>query len=240
MGVSYSLDHFLERGGFPEPFLEEEALEADRWRLQYIDSLLREDVLEFDNIQNLNAIRLVFEMLRGRVGSPVSYKSIAEDVQIAPNTVKKYVQILEALYIVFRVTPFSQNIARSLIKEPKLYFFDTGFVKGDNGARFENFVGTCLLKHVYGKIDYQAKNYSLHYFQTKEKHEVDFALVCDQQVEQLIEVKNSNHSVGKGLRYFHEKYDLPACQIVKNLKRERVQDAIQVLRGDNFLQSLDF
>jgi predicted AAA+ superfamily ATPase len=120
--VTYTIDRFLERGSFPEPFLAEEAIDAARWRLQYTDSLLRTDVLEFDNIQNLNAIRLVFELLRERVTSPISYQSIAEDVGISPNTVKKYIQILEALYVIFRVTPFSHNIARSLLKEPKIYF----------------------------------------------------------------------------------------------------------------------
>ena len=61
----------MERGGFPEPFFTEDKVDADRWRLHYVDSLLRTDVLEFDNIQNLNAIRLVFEMLRER--NRVSY-----------------------------------------------------------------------------------------------------------------------------------------------------------------------
>src|SRR3989338_1709252 len=68
----------------------------------------------------------------------------------------------QALYIIFRVTPYSKNIARSLLKEPKIYFFDNGLV--DNvGAKFENFVAVCLLKHVLAKIDYEAKNYSLNY-----------------------------------------------------------------------------
>jgi len=120
----------LARGGFPEPFLSETLIDANRWRLQYVDSLLREDILDFENIQNVKAIRLMFELLRERVGSPISYSSIAEDIAISPTTVKKYIQILEALYIVFRVTPFSHNIARSLLKEPKIYFFDTGLVKG--------------------------------------------------------------------------------------------------------------
>ncbi len=116
VNVSYDLDRFLQRGGFPEPFLAENPVDADRWRLQYVDSLLRVDVLDFENIHNLNAIRLVFELLRAKVGSPISYQSISEDVAISPHTVKKYIQILEALYIVFRVTPFSNNIARSLLK----------------------------------------------------------------------------------------------------------------------------
>ncbi len=236
--VDYTIDRFLQRGSFPEPFLDKDPIDADRWRLQYTDSLLRTDVLEFDNIQNLNAIRLVFELLRERVASPVSYQSIAEDVGISPNTVKKYIQILEALYIVFRVTPFAHNIARSLLKEPKIYFFDTGLVKGDHGVKFENFVATCLMKHIYAKIDYRAENYSLKYLQTKERQEVDFALVLDKKIEKIIEVKYADSQIHPGLKYFHEKYRIPAIQVVKELKQEFIDDEIEVIQGLNFLKTL--
>lgn len=236
--VGYTIDRFLERGGFPEPFLAKDLVDADRWRMQYIDSLLREDVLDFENIQNVNAIRLVFDLLRERVGSPVSYNSIAQDVAISPNTVKKYIQILEALYIVFRVTPFSHNIARSLLKEPKIYFFDTGLVKGDVGAKFENLVGVCLLKHALAKVDYQAQAISLHYVITKEKKEVDFALAQDSKIETLIEVKHADRFISPNLRYFHEKYQIPAVQVVKELKTERIDKTIEVIKGVNFLKSL--
>jgi predicted AAA+ superfamily ATPase len=238
VGVRYSLDRFIERGGFPEPFLTEEAVNASRWRLQYVDSLLREDVLDFENIHNLKALQLIFTLLRERVGSPISYASLAEDVNISPNTVKKYIQILEALYIVFRVTPFSHNIARSLLKEPKIYFFDTGLVKGDSGAKWENLVATCLLKHVYAKIDYLAEEYALHYLHTKEGKEVDFALINNRQIERLIEVKSRDGTISESLHYFHEKYQLPSCQIVKELKNEKINQGIELLRGLSFLKTL--
>jgi uncharacterized protein len=236
--VSYTLDRFLERGGFPEPFLADELIDANRWRRQYVDSLLREDVLDFDNIQNFNAIRLIFELLRQRVGSPISYRLLAEDCSISPHTVKKYIEILEALYIVFRVTPFSNQIARSLLKEPKIYFFDIGLVKGDSGAKFENLVAVSLLKATFARIDYLAEEIALHYLQTKEKHEVDFAIVRDHQIENMIEVKLSSNNTGHGLQYFHQKYNFPACQLVKELKRERVTNDIEILDAKKFLSSL--
>ncbi len=239
VNLAYTIDRFLERGGFPEPFLAEDLIDANRWRLQYIDSLLRVDVLDFENIHNLNAIRLVFELLRQRVGSPISYSSIAEDVGIAPNTVKKYIEILEALYIVFRVTPFSHNIARSLLKEPKIYFFDNGLVQGDEGAKFENFVALCLLKHVLARIDYRAEKYALKYLQTKERKEVDFALVLDNRIVKIIEAKLSNHVIGAGLSYFHDKYQFPSFQVVKDLRIERVDKGIEIVQAHNFLKKLD-
>ena len=136
------------------------------------------------------------------------------------------------------MTPFSRHIARSLLKEPKIYFFDTGLVKGDLGAKFENLVATCLLKHIFAKTDYLAENYVLHYFHTKEKREVDFVLVCDNRIEKLIEVKHADSSIDPSLRYFHEKYQFPAVQVVKELKRERTDNNIQVVQGVNFLKSL--
>ena len=207
--------------------------------MQYIDSLLREDVLNFDSIQNVQAIRLIFELLRTKVGSSISYLSIAEDIEISPHTVKKYIQILEALYIIFRITPYSRNIARSLLKEPKIYFFDVGLVKGDDGAKFENLVALCLQKAVFAKVDYQAKPFTLKYLHTKQKHEVDFALVEDQQIKQMIEVKVSDASLSQSLCYFHEKYNIPAVQVVKNLKKERMESGIAIRRADPFLAELD-
>lgn len=238
VGASYPLERFLERGGFPEPFLAEDRVDADRWRLQYIDSLMRTDVLDFDNIQNLKAIQLLFELLRKRVGSPISYQSLAEDIAIAPNTVRKYIQILEALYIVFRITPFSKNIARSLLKEPKIYFFDNGLVDGEAGARFENLIAFCLLKHTFAKVDYEAKRFTLHYLKTREKHEVDFALVNKEKVEKIIEAKHADAAVNPALRYFHEKYHFPAVQVVQELRRERVENGIEITTGQSLTESL--
>lgn len=232
------VDRFMTRGGFPEPFLVDVDLDADRWRAQYVDSLIRTDVFEFDKIDGFKNIQLVFELLRTKVGSPISYQSIAEDVGIAPNTVKKYIQILEALYIIFRITPFSKNIARSLVKEPKLYFFDVGLVKGDVGAKLENLVAVCLLKHVYAKIDYEGKNSALHYIRTKDGAEIDFALVEDAKVEKIIEVKHKDKNLHKTLLNFNEKYKFEAIQLVQELRLERVEKGIEILNLAKFLTSL--
>ena len=84
------------------------------------------------------------------------------------------------------VTPYSRNIARSVLKTPKLYFYDTGLVKGDEGAIYENMVALCLLKHVYAQVDLEGKSASLHYIRTKDGAEVDFCLTQDNTPEVLI------------------------------------------------------
>jgi uncharacterized protein len=232
------INKLITRSGFPEPYYSESETEAKRWRQEYINSLITVDVLDFEKITNLRAIRMTLDLLRHRVGSPISYKSIAEDIAISPVTVKKYIDVLEALYIVFRITPFSNNIARSILKEPKIYFFDTGLVEGDIGAKLENLIAMSLLKSCYAQKDYLAENHRLHYIRTKDKKEVDFALVKNNKIEKIIEAKNADSDIDKNLYLFSEKYDLPAIQAVKELKLEKKSGNIEVIKALNFLKNL--
>ena len=233
-----ALNQLMLRGGFPEPFLAEEAVDADRWRMQYIDGLIRTDVLDFERIHDFRAIQLVLELLRRRVGSPISYLSISEDAHISPNTVKKYIELFEGLYVVFRVTPFSKNIARSLLKEPKVYFYDTGMVVGNEGARFENMMAVNLQKHTYACQDYKGEAWQVQYLRTKDGDEIDFCLVCGDQAHHIIEVKVADSSLPPALRNFHKRYGIKASLVVKELKREQVIEGIAVEDAEKFTSGL--
>ncbi|MCP4600006.1 MAG: ATP-binding protein [Proteobacteria bacterium] len=234
------LDLLLERGGFPEPLLAQDPVDADRWRTQYADGLVRTDILDFERIHDLRAIETVFALLRRSVGSPISYASLARDAAISPTTAKKYVEIFEALYITFRVTPFSRNIGRSLLKAHKVYFFDTGLVIGDAGHRFENLMAMSLLKDVTGRTDSTGQRFELHYLRTKDGREVDFAITREQHLQKLIEVKLSDDKVSRSLIAFGEKYGAEQTQVVRHLKREKVVNSVTVRHGPRFLAELDF
>jgi uncharacterized protein len=209
-----------------------------RWRNQYIDGLIRTDILDFENVHDFKAIQMVLSLLQKRVGSPVSYSSIAQDVGIAPNTVKKYIDIFESLYIVFRVTPYSKNIARSILKEPKIYFFDTALVMGDEGIVFENFVAVSLLKHCYGMADYEGKHMTLNYLRTKEKQEIDFCLVENDEPQCMIEVKNSKSIVSKTLLQFHQKYGIPGVMLIRHIRHEKMEQNIEFRSATSYLSEL--
>lgn len=232
------IERFMARGGFPEPFLAKTEEEADRWRSQYFDGLVRTDILDFETVHDFRAIQMVLDLLRRSVGSSISYASIAEDVQISATTVKRYVEIFESLYIVFRVSPYSKNIARAILKEPKIYFFDTGLVIGNEGAKFENFVAVSLLKHILGTIDYTGKESALNYLRTKDGKEADFALVENKKITEVIEAKLTDGNLSKNLKYFSDKYNLKGTQIVWELKREKSFGKIDIVSADNFLKSL--
>jgi uncharacterized protein len=234
-----ALSHLLERGGFPEPCLAEALEDANRWRRQYFDGLIRNDVLEFSRVHELSAMRLFVELLRERVGTPLSLASIARDLQVAPTTLKRYLDILESLYIVFTVRPWHRNIARAIQQSAKVYFYDVGLVKGDAGLRFENLVATALLKHIEYLQDVKGKDVSLHYIRTKDEVEVDFALSEDDQLSDLLECKLSDANPTRALIRFAEQFPAAkATQLVRDLRIEREVGSVQISMAANWLNKL--
>jgi len=226
-------------GGFPEPFLSGTDTEAARWRNQYYTDLVREDILEFSRIQEVKAIRLLLEMLRERVGSPLSYRSSAGDLQISPNTVRKYVEILESLCIIFLIRPYHTNVARAVLREPKVYFYDSGYVRGDEGIRLENTCAVCLLKHVQYLQDTAAEEIALHYLRTRDGREIDFAITRQTRLSHLIEVKLSDDQPAAALRFFLNLFPgTSACQLVHNLRQEQHSGGIDIVRASKWLSDL--
>jgi hypothetical protein len=234
-----ALERLMQRGGFPEPCLADNPEDADRWRRQYFTDLIREDVVEFSRLHEINTMRLFVELLRERVGSPVSLASIARDLGVSPTTLKRYLDILQALYIVFTVQPWHRNVARAILQTPKVYFFDTGLVRGDDGVRLENAVATMLLKHVHFLQDARGRPAGLHYLRTKDGAEVDFALSDDQELTHLIECKLSDNAPHRALAGFADRFpQAEAVQIVRDLRQEEQRGPVRITDAATWLAGL--
>ncbi len=234
-----ALDRIIERGGLPEPFLAEDVVLAERWRQQYFTDLVREDVLEFSRIQEIKAMRLLVELLRKRVGSPLSIASLARDLQVAPNTVARYIDILEALYVIFLVRPFHRNVARAILKEPKVYFFDSAYVLGDEGIKWENACAAMLLKHVHFEQDIVGKSTSLHYLRTKEGAEVDFVLCENNTPVRLIESKHADNHPAPSLIKFAKLFpEAESIQLVRELRQEEYRRPVAIVKAAEWLAEL--
>lgn len=234
-----ALERILERGGFPEPFLAETATDAARWRRLYLEGLIRDDILEFSRIAELNAMRVFIDMLRQRVGSPLSLASMARDLQVSPTTLGKYLDILEALHIVFTVRPFHRNIARALLKEPKVYFFDTGLVVGDEGARFENACATMLLRHAHYLQDSAGRDIRLQYVRDKESREIDFALCEGDAPIGFAECKLTDPHVPPFLAAVAERFPAAAATLlVRHLRQPEQRGRVAVERAAEWLATL--
>ncbi|MBK8741069.1 MAG: ATP-binding protein [Betaproteobacteria bacterium] len=235
---SIALDHLLLRGGFPEPCLAADPTQADRWRAQYFTDLVREDVLEFSRLHEINTMRLFVELLRERVGSPLSLASIARSGR-RPGTLKRYLDILQALFIVFAVHPWHRNIGRAILQAPKIYFFDYGLVRGDQGVRLENAVAAMLLKQVHFLQDSAGRDVGLHYIRTKDGAEVDFALSEAGGLTQLIECKSGNNKPHRALARFAAQFaGVEAVQVVRDLRQEEFRSGITITDAASWLGRL--
>lgn len=234
------LDRLLARGGFPEPYLKNSDTMANRWRKNHLDRILREDLLDLENVRDLKSIEILVQLLSERVGSTISYSSLARDLEVSPHTIKRWIGILESLYVIFIVTPYSRNLAKAILKEPKIYFYDTGRVRGDPGARLENLVACALLKRANFLEDTLGMDSSIHYVRDVERREVDFVTLRERKVEFLAEVKWSDSEVAPSLRYFTDRLNpTKSIQLVKDLERPLQIKGIQVERVEDFLLSLE-
>jgi predicted AAA+ superfamily ATPase len=236
---SLALAHLIERGGFPEPCTADSDEDANRWRSQYLTGLVRDDVLEFSRLREVGAMRLFVELLRDRVGSPLSLNSIARDLAISPATVSTYLEILQALFIVFTIHPWHRNIARALLKTPKVYFYDTGLVRGDEGVRLENAMATMLQKHAHFLQDSAGREVDLHYLRTKDGVEVDFVLSEKQELTHLIECKASDDRLHSALARFAKQFpDAAAVQAVGQLRQQQEKQGVLIVDAASWLAEL--
>jgi predicted AAA+ superfamily ATPase len=213
-------ESLMNYGGFPEPFLANNARFYRRWSANHLDIILRQDFLDIYAVRAIKSIEILTDLLKTRVGGGISYENLANDIQVDSKTIKNWLQLLENFYVVFRVNPYHKNIARALLKEPKYYFFDIARVK-DIGARLENLVACALLKEVHAVEDCDGSKAELHYLRTKDGAEIDFLITIDEKPLICFEVKTSDDAPSKNFRLFRKYIKIPYCvQLVLNLNRE--------------------
>ena len=226
-------------GGFPEPFLDGDERAARRWRRERFDRVLREDVRDLEPVRNIQLLGMFLDLLRHRVGGLITISNLASDLQISPKTAKAWLEVLERMYLVFSVRPYTRSLPRAVLKPPKVYFFDNGDIIGDEGSRFENLVATSLLKRLHYLEDRDGYRYELRYIRDKEGREVDFVIVKEGNIEELIEAKYSDEVVSKSLIYYAERLKPPkATQIVANLRRPFDKGKVKVTDPISYFQSI--
>jgi predicted AAA+ superfamily ATPase len=231
----------LERGGFPEPLLELNLDQSRRWRRTHTDVILRQDLLSLEVIKNIDSLELLIELLATRVGSMVSFNSLAEDLKVSDITVKRWLNLLEDLYVVFRVSATSKNITRGLSKSGKYYFFDLARVEGDEAAQFENLVALSLYKHLAYIEDIKGLKTKLNFLRNKEQKEIDFFVQVQGRAPTLFEVKLSDSSVSPNFKTFAPQIkDAVQIQLVAQLDRRYDSHAgVAVEPGLQFLENLN-
>lgn len=239
-----SVESVFERlwscSGFPEPFLRGDETYYKRWRKTHIDIILRQDLIDMTSVRDITAIETLVMLLKDRVGSSVSYANLARDLDRDANTIKRWLMLLENLYIIYRVRPYHKHIARSLLKEPKFYFYDHSLIE-DKGARLENMVSNALKKELHYLEDTQGLETSLNYLRTKEGKEIDFLITIGGKPSHIIEVKTTDGDPSPAFNHFIKFLpNVKQLQLVKNLTREKTYpDGLEVRALLNWLAQLN-
>ncbi|MEI8347531.1 MAG: ATP-binding protein [Pseudomonadota bacterium] len=213
------LQQLMATSGFPEPYLKGQKIFYGRWKKTHLDIILKQDIPDMENLRAAKNLEFLIELLRDKVGSPISYNSLAEDLQVNDKTIKRYLQILENSYVIFKVTPYSKKIVGTIKKQPKYYFFDIARVK-EESFRFENLVALSLLKEVHYRQDVLGEEINLFYLRNKKKLEIDFYLQGEAK-DCLVEAKLSDEAESPNFRIFAPYFPhAKKIQLVKNLKSE--------------------
>ncbi len=210
-----SFSRLWKFGGFPDPYLKGNLKFFNRWNRLRFQQLFNEDIRDLSRIQEIGQIEVLAEMMVERAGQHVSFSSLANELQCSDKTVRSWLKILKALYFTYELSPWSKNVSRSLIKEPKYYLWDWSLCR-ENGKRAENFIASHLLKAVHYWTDIGFGTYELHYLRDKNKREVDFIVTKNRQPWFLVEAKYSdNKGISPSLYYFQEQLKVPhAFQVV--------------------------
>lgn len=195
----------LKYGGFPEPYLKRNPRFYNRWKRTRLKLLFREDLRDTARVYEIAQVELLAELLRQQAGQLVNYAALSRKIRTSQDSVRRWTTILESLYYCFSIRPWSQNIARSLLKEPKLFLTDWSLVD-DIGARNENFIACQLSKAIAWWQDLGYGEYGLYFLRTKDKREIDFLVTKDRQPWFMIEVKSSDsRPLNKNLAYFQDR-----------------------------------
>ncbi len=235
------LDKLLLLGGFPEPFLHGSRRFYNRWKRSHLDIILKQDLIDLENVQQITQIETLIQLLRQHVGSPVSYSSLANDLQCSDKSVKKWLTILEDMYVIFKVPPFHKNIARAIQKAPKFYFYDTGQVLGEQGIKLENAVACAIQKELHFLEDCLGESGGLYYVKNKDGKEIDFCITKDNIPTLLLEVKWNNANLSPNFAIFKKFFpDAKMIQISRKLDREKTfPDGAEIRRAEKWLSELN-
>lgn len=202
------VQQLLRFGGFPEPFFSESEKQHRLWQRDRLARVVQEDIRDLQNIKDLSAMLLLAETLPSRVGSPLSLKSLEEDLGVSQPTIKKWVEILHNLYYSFAVAPFGAPKLRAVKKLQKVYLWDWSQVE-DSGARFENFVASQLLKYCHFIEDTEGFKMDLRYLRDTDGREIDFVVLKEGKPQFAVECKTGERALSKHIDYFRSRTKIP-------------------------------
>ena len=187
------------------PRIHDQALDPVGWLADYRSTYVERDVRQILNVQDLDTFARFLGLCAGRNGQLLNTSSLGNDAGVDHTTVRRWLSILEASYLVMLLRPHHRNFGKRLIKSPKLYFLDPGLlcsllgirtandlgIHGSRGAAFETFVLSELVK----AYAHRGRRAPLHFWRDSTGHEIDFLIERGSELL-AIEAKSSETAPG--------------------------------------------
>ncbi|NCC50618.1 MAG: ATP-binding protein [Spartobacteria bacterium] len=205
-------DEWLFKGCLPR--LYQEGLPPTELYRNYYETYIERDVRQLIQLRNLQAFELFMKLLAGRVGQALNLHALSGDIGVSSPTLREWLSVLEASFVVFRLPPYFENFGKRFVKSPKLYFTEPGLaaylleirsasqVSRDPllGALFENLVVVEALKSRWNR----GEDADLYYFRDQRGLEVDLILSRQRHLFPIeIKAARSYHTdFAKNLRKF--------------------------------------
>ena len=180
---------------------------ARTYLLNFVDSLIFKDILELQLIDNRKTAGDLLRLLAYQTGNLVNYSELADSLKTSQQTVKRYIEIFEQSFILFRLYPYAKKKRNEITKAPKIYFYDTGVrnaligdfsglaARDDKGALFENFIISELIK----QNSYIDNQYNFYYWRTKQGSEMDVIIEKDKELF-AVELKYRKGVINKAFK----------------------------------------
>ena len=193
------MDTSVFKGGYPELVLRDYR-DDDLWFGSYLSTYVERDVGMISNIEQIREFQKLIGLLAARIGQTLNMTSLANDLGLSLSTIKRWISVLEASYVIYLLPPYFNNYGKRITKSPKIYFYDTGlaayltgvtsltlFQNGPlYGPLFENYVVIESLKKELSKGMIPL----FYFYKTHDNHEID--LIIDRKTHrELIEIKAS-------------------------------------------------
>ncbi|MBI4235385.1 ATP-binding protein [Candidatus Peregrinibacteria bacterium] len=239
---NFDLIKALNNGLLPRHYL---ASDPHRLLQAYIGDYLKEEIAAEALTRNISAFTRFLEVASFSNGEVVNYENIARECGVSAPTVKGYFQILIDTLIGYLIPSYQKRPKRRVVQAPKFYFFDLGianyllkrgpvaYFSESFGRAFEHFVLQELVAHSH----YSEKQYTISYWRTTSRFEVDFILGDDVALEiKSTEQVQSHHLVG--LRAFCQEYKPKKTIIVSMDKKPRIIGQIHIMPWEMFLEQL--
>ncbi len=150
--MDQKIPEFLTFGMYPEVFNYKNELDKMDYLKELINSFLYRDLLDLNQLKNSSKIFDLLKLIAYQIGSPISYNELGRQLGLSTDTVISYIDLLEKVFVIFRLSGFNRNLRKEVTKNKKIYFYDVGVrnaiienfskpeSRPDIGALWENFI----------------------------------------------------------------------------------------------------